>query len=411
MKILLILSYFHPHKGGSQKYAEELYSNLIKLDKNIKVDVVCYNTDNSKEEEAYQGLNIYRVPCIQVLKGQFAIPNYIALFKLLKKLSGKNKYSFVNSHTRFFEHSFWTPFFAKRIGAKSMLTDHCADSPRHSSKFISLIASLQDSLLARFTARNYDVITVTNKATQKFVDSIGIKNSKIIYGGVDTNFYAPLKKKTNRVLPGIKKTFRQNDLIITFLGRMISTKGPDLVLETAREILKQHENVYFVFAGDGPLLKTLNKIKYKNIFFVGSLDKKRSAQLLSNSDILVHPSTHHEGFPNVILEAGASGLVVIATDRGGTKEIIEDGKTGIIIDPNKTELKKAIIELIENKKKRLSLGKSLRTHVLKNFDWKNIANEFNEAILGKNEKVSVSKDLANLTVKKPFGRISGLINT
>ena len=82
IKILLISPYFAPHIGGSQRYMEELYVHLSEQFPHISVDVLTYNTTDSKTIEKYRGITIYRVPCWEILPGQFALPNPIKLIAL-----------------------------------------------------------------------------------------------------------------------------------------------------------------------------------------------------------------------------------------------------------------------------------------------------------------------------------------
>lgn len=376
MRILLITPFFYPHKGGSQQYAEELYFHIMKSDPSIVVDVICYNTDDRPAFEEYRGFSIYRIPCVQILLGQFAIPNYFKLFSLLQQLKNKNNYKFINSHTRFFENSWWTPLIATYFRAQSILTDHCAYYPVHPNPVVSTVARFVDRHVVPFFANRYDMVTVTNKATKKFVRSLKIKSPYVVYGGVNTKFFKPKLKRDDRTIDKIKKKFNDGDIIITFVGRMIHSKNPQTIVKVAKRVIKQHKNVYFIFAGNGELYEKLKKQKNRNVYFLGSLEKKSVANLLTNTDILVHPSTHHEGLPNVILEAGACGCAVVATSMGGTKEIVVNEKTGLLVKSNVKDIEQAVVELITDEKKRTRLQRAIRRHVVAQFDWKNIAEQF-----------------------------------
>ncbi len=372
MKILVVTPYFTPHKGGSQQYAEELHYHLMQADSSITVDVLCYNSDNAKAVEKYRGFTIYRIPCWQPLTGQFAIPNYITLFKTLKKLFKKNRYDLINSHTRFFESSWWTPFAAKFFKTKSLLTDHCAHHPTHTSPLVNTIARIVDTSLVPIITRFYDGVSVTNNATFEFVKSLGVHRPHIIYGGVDTRYFSPRKRQSERIIPTTTQSLHEKDILVTFVGRMIPSKGPHLLFDAAKTVVKKYPQVKVVFAGDGIMRTRLSGKKAKNISFLGSLEKESVSALMANSDIIVHPSLHHEGFPNVLLEAGASGCAVIATNKGGTKEIIEHTKTGILVEPTVSSLTNALVSLIEQPTIRKKLGRNIRKKVFSTYDWKNI---------------------------------------
>jgi glycosyltransferase involved in cell wall biosynthesis len=351
----------------------------MKQNKDVKVDVLCYNTDKAKSVEKYRGMTIYRVPCIQILPGQFSFPNYIELIKMVRKLFKKNKYDLINSHTRFFETSWWTPWVGKIYKTKSILTDHCSSHPVHESFLVNKISYIIDRYFVPSLIKPYDFITVTNKTTQKFLSTLGIKKTSVIYGGVNIKEFSKSKQTDTRTLSFSDKTFSKNDVLITFVGRMIHSKGPHLLLDAVEEIVKKRKNVHVLMAGNGPEYQKLSKKASNQIIFLGSLNKTQVAELLSKTDILVHPSLHHEGFPNVLLEAGASECAIIATDMGGTHEII-NGKTGILIKPEVKLITKSLNTLLLSKSIRQKYGRAARAWIVENYSWDKIARQYKKFI-------------------------------
>jgi glycosyltransferase involved in cell wall biosynthesis len=104
---------------------------------------------------------------------------------------------------------------------------------------------------------------------------------------------------------------------------------------------------------------------------------------LSKSDLFINPS-YSEGLPTSVLEAGAVGLPVIATDVGGTKEVIINGKTGILIKEKDSEkLKEAIEFVINNSKPRVSYAKNLNKLIKNKFDWKKIIKKWEKVLNSK----------------------------
>ncbi len=381
MRILLVSPYFYPHKGGSQQYAEELHYTLMRQNKDVKVDVLCYNTDGAKRVEKYRGFTIYRIPTLQILPGQFALPNYIELIRTLKRLFKKNRYDLINSHTRFFETSWWTPWIAKTFKTKSVLTDHCSSHPVHESFLVNNISYVIDRFLVPSLIKPYDFITVTNQTTQKFLSRLGLKDTSVIYGGVNVKDFNKARHTKTRTLSFSNQTFGDTDIVVTFVGRMIYSKGPQILLEAALDILKTKKNMYVLFAGTGSEYKKLSQHENKRIIFLGSLNKTQVAELLSKTDILVHPSLHHEGFPNVLLEAAASKCAIIATDMGGTHEIINK-KTGILIKkPTVNSVKKALLIMLRSRSTRQKYADEARKWVVENYSWEKIARQYKEFIL------------------------------
>lgn len=389
IKILLISSYFHPHVGGSQRYMEELYFHLCRRHPEISVDVLAYNTDKAPKEESYRGFTIYRIPCWEIIRGRFALPNPFVLYSILQKLAS-NKYDYVHTHLRFFDQTWWGWIYAKSIGAKCIFTEHVAITPVHQSKLIELIVKIVDVILAPFAIKKYDIVTATNTPAKKLLEKMGVtKPVQLVYGGVDTEFFTP-QKSIKKVIPRANKVFPRNSVVITYIGRLIWTKGVTYLYEAIKKLNPQlSTNIYFVIAGDGELFPMLSsQIQEDNlqdrVYLTGNLNPQEVRELLRITDIFVYPSHHNEGFPNAILEAGSSGCFVIATDNAGTSEIVTHGKNGLLIKQKKSiEIEKALMWALANSKKSKEMGINLREKIREKFDWTNISEEYYKFITPK----------------------------
>lgn len=160
----------------------------------------------------------------------------------------------------------------------------------------------------------------------------------------------------------IKKEFgiNGNIKVIGTIGSLKFEKGHVYLLRVAREVIKSFKDVKFFIVGDGPLRKQLedeakNLGIEKNIIFTGL--RNDVPELLSIMDIFVLPSIK-EGLPMVLLEAMASKKPVVATKVGAIPKIINDNKSGILVEPQDIiGLKDVIINLIKDsgKAERLAL--------------------------------------------------------
>jgi len=154
--------------------------------------------------------------------------------------------------------------------------------------------------------------------------------------------------------------------IITMVGVMRPGKGQPMLLEAARHI----PDALFVLVGDGkPHVRAELEMQAqalgKRVRFLGQ--RMDIPNILNASDIFVLPSDN-EALPTVLLEAGAAGLPVVATRVGGIPEIIDDGKTGILIEKRDTAaLITALNALIQNHEQRQKMGQAAIENVRKDF--------------------------------------------
>ena len=176
-----------------------------------------------------------------------------------------------------------------------------------------------------------------------------------------------------------KYCITDNEIIIAAVGRIAPVKNPELFIQTAALILKQKITaVRFFIIGDGYLKTNIKEACEKwNITWSESADKNADviftswieniAPALNGIDILASTS-NNEGTPMSIIEAQCCGKPVVATDVGGVRDIMLDGKTGFLAEPNNAE---AIAEkfkiLIQDSALRNKMGLRAKAYALENF--------------------------------------------
>ncbi|MBI1923530.1 glycosyltransferase [Candidatus Poribacteria bacterium] len=213
------------------------------------------------------------------------------------------------------------------------------------------------------------VLSVSDMLRKELATEIGFPLEKIkpIINGVDTQKFSVFSNKER-----LKNTLGKSpdDVVIGTVGRLVPVKDYSTFLKALQILLKAGKEFHAIFVGDGPLNGELqclaNELRLsKNVTFLGN--RHDIPDLLNTMDIFVLTSLH-EGISNTILEAMACGLPVVATNVGGTPEIVEDGKTGILVSvQNPDELAGVIEILIENKELRGKMGKQGRRRVEENF--------------------------------------------
>lgn len=194
----------------------------------------------------------------------------------------------------------------------------------------------------------FDRIIVVNRRQREYLISKGIRDQKIvlIQNGIDTNqFKRDGDGETIQEFP-----FFQNDgFTIGYVGRLSGEKGIKALLEAMKKLVNRHGGLRLVVIGEGNLRGNLENYSgnlglQKYVTFTGHIEDIKN--VYRRLDLLVLPS-ETEGMPNVVLEALAMGVPVVATNVGGLPEIIESGSNGTLVEPGDVEgLTQAIDSLI-----------------------------------------------------------------
>src|SRR3989344_4906115 len=214
IKILLVIPFFYPHKGGSQKYAEEVNSKIMEMDSRFKVDVLCYNTKRAPKLESYRNFTVHRIPCWEIIKDKFLLPNPFSLLLKLISLS-KNNYSFVETHVRLFDPTWWVWAYARLIGAKSVYVGHVPGHPVHQGWFVVMIGKFADLTIARFALQRYDFIFYANNACKNFYEGVlGIRKEGIVaHIGINPEEFSSKERDEIRIVPNANITLSTNKVL------------------------------------------------------------------------------------------------------------------------------------------------------------------------------------------------------
>ena len=172
-----------------------------------------------------------------------------------------------------------------------------------------------------------DVIIVPSQETFKKLEENGLKNLVCIPHGVNIEQFSPQYRNKNwrTSMSSPDKT------IVTYVGRLAEEKNLSIFPEIWKNIVNK-EQIQLVFVGDGPIRSKLQRL-LPHAKFTGHLHAEELSIAYASSDIFVLPSTT-ETFGNVTVEAMASGLAVVAANAGGTIDIIQNGITGLLAEPD-----------------------------------------------------------------------------
>lgn len=373
--MLIFAAYFYPHVGGYEKIVYELSRRLVQRD--YEIDILTCNTERVLAYEELDGIHIYRLPSWNVLNSVYPIPKPCPTsFKILRRLLSKN-YDVINTQTRFFITSFLGLIFAKLKRTPLVHTEHGA---RHSivpNKLIDLISRAYDhsigALIVNSARRNIGV----SEAACEFLKHLGATTIQLVHDGIDTTIFKKKEDTNYRQKLGISKDV----VVITFVGRLIYAKGVQDLISAFSKIKDTAPEVKLLIVGDGPYRANLENLAYQtdcagSILFLGQRNQDEVIDVLSATDIFINPS-YSEGLGISVMEAASIGLPIIATDVGGTREIITTDKTGILVKAGDVgQLAEELCRLCANAELREKLGKNARILAERKFNWDKITGEY-----------------------------------
>ncbi|MDO5510080.1 MAG: glycosyltransferase family 4 protein [Weeksellaceae bacterium] len=182
------------------------------------------------------------------------------------------------------------------------------------------------------------------------------------------------------------------DLAFVFVGRLVGDKGINELVEAFNLLAELFDNVHLILVG--PLEQELDPLLPETLEVMQSHPRIHSVgyqadvrPFLAASDALVFPS-YREGFPNVVMQAGAMDLPAIVTDINGCNEIIETNENGVIIPPKSMmSLKKAMRLLVEQPELRKHLAQNARNMITERYSqqkvWEYIHQAYETALKSK----------------------------
>ncbi len=302
----------------------------------------------------------------------------VYLFPRIKKIAEEKKIDVIHAHSAT-PLSLSAALIGKILGIPVVVQCHGSELQVYPKK------SFQGRVIAQLVLKNASKVIVVSKNLAKKAVELGCEKEKIILipNGVDPKKFKPISRKTARKLSGLPKEKK----IVLYVGNLIREKGVFDLADCAKKFGKEFE---FWFAGFGKYDELLNK---KNVFVAGPVTHGLLPYWLNSADVFVLPS-YSEGMSCALLEAMACAKPVVASDIPGNREIIEDGRNGLLFKPGNIKmLGEKIAKLVENPVLSKRIGnEALKTIHHRKLYWsknteKTIA-VYRDAICGKkNEKV------------------------
>ncbi len=220
---------------------------------------------------------------------------------------------------------------------------------------------------------NGRLFLVVSEFGKRILLSIGCAEDKILvhHMGVDIDRFAPPKRRDD------------SKIRLLTVARLVEKKGVVYGIEAVSKLLKVYPNVEYRIIGDGPLRSQfksyISELKISDkVYLVGEKKQEEIIKLMQESHVFIMPSimdSHGttEGIPVVLMEAMATEMVVVATRHAGIVELVEDGKTGFLVEEKDVD---AILDrlsyIINHKDECARIGKAARSFVVQYFNIKKL---------------------------------------
>ncbi|MFX1487141.1 MAG: glycosyltransferase family 4 protein [Promethearchaeota archaeon] len=240
--------------------------------------------------------------------------------------------------------------------------------------FVNAVAEFYDWTIERLIARVASRAILLSKSLVSRTRKVGIEDSRsvVIPSGVDLDHFNPRRPEVKKRAAVLRNELgiSSNNIVIGYVGRLVPAKGLSYLILALKHIEREHPDIVLLIIGDGPEKANLERmakdLKIKTVFAGWQSD---TAPYYAIMGIFVLPSLF-EGLPLVILEAMAMGKPVVATNVGGTADLIANRKNGFLVPVRDHErIASALKELIEDSNMRIRIGDINRQKVKKNFSW------------------------------------------
>ena len=212
----------------------------------------------------------------------------------------------------------------------------------------------------------YKVICVSGDSKNELID-IGVPEDKIIIHitWVNQDLFKPQDKKDCR-----RKLDLEDKFTVIFVGRFREIKGILNLIEVARDL----KDINFVFVGEGPKEVELKEAasQFHNIIYAGKISNEELPKYYNAADVSIMPSLYKEPFGRVVIESLSCSTPCICSNLGAIGEHL-DSSVAYLIDPNRENIKKAVLDLFSDQDKLNKMAGQCRKFAVEKFSKKNMS--------------------------------------
>ena len=391
MKLLHVSPFYPPHVGGLQSHAQGFDQHLTQAGISITT-FAPHIPATAPAVEKNLHLSIVRYPAIEI------IPNYPlpALWqpKFWRQLRWANPraHDIIISRTRFFLPALFATLLARILHKPYLHIEHGSDFVSLANPITRLFARWYDLTLGRFVLRSATAIVANSAASARFVTRLSGREATIIHRGIDKETIAAIKPANLTTTP--YNLLRPSEALgeggppttstITFVGRLIDGKGVDDLIRAIKLLATNHpRQTHLVIIGSGPREKSLKELARKlnlteHVTFLGERSFDETISILKSTDVFVNPS-HTEGLPTSVIEAALCKVPIVATNVGGTTEIVTDNVSALLVPPKQPELlARKLEQLLSDRPLQERLAAAAYQEVSQKFSWEKTTEKYRQ---------------------------------
>lgn len=362
MKIGIVCPYNILKGGGVQEHVKAMHAELLLRGYDAKII-----TPLPRDIEAPEIPNVIFVGSSTDFKSpthtSIQISAYVNGDKIADVLE-REKFDILHFHEP------WVPDISRQIllrsNAINIATFH-AKIPETlmSRSIVKVVTPYMKSVLKYF-----HLYTAVSASASEYARSLTDDPIAIVPNGIDLEAYYQPAKRPNPT--GLKT--------ILYIGRLERRKGVKYLLQAYELLFKADPNVRLIIAGDGPDREKLEllaeDLHLKNVEFIGYISDEQKHELLATADLFCSPAIFGESFGIVLLEAMATGLVTVAGNNSGYRDLMTGIGALSIVNPRHSEEFARRLQLLLNEPKLRRLWQAWATDYVQQFSYKNIVDDY-----------------------------------
>lgn len=375
----LFCANYLPNLGGVERYVNNLAKRLVAHGHSVTV-VTSNVFDLPGYEVSDEGIEMFRMPCYNVMKGRYPILKKNAEFKKLDEQLSQKHFDMAVINARFYIHSVYAAKFAHRNNIPMLTIEHGSSHLSVNNRVLDWFGAIYEHALTATLKKYCKDYYGVSQAACDWSGHFGIKSKGTLYNAIDIENIESLAKEP---VCSYRKEYNISDdaVVITYTGRLVKEKGSYELACAFNEL--SNSNSYLLIAGDGEQFDKIAPISDKNkrIILLGKIDFAHIVALLNESDVFCLPTVYPEGLPTSILEAVALKNFVITTTVGGAKELVTDNSMGVLLDDNSIDkIAAALKYALSNKEKRNAATEKCYDRLLQYFTWEKTAEKLESLV-------------------------------